>query len=65
MGFPYVKSVDNNADKQSSWDRVFCDRKTDNANVNWIIKRQVVIVQQIRLIHCAVIIVLFHWLCTA
>lgn len=39
MGFPYVKSVDNNADKQSSWDRVFCDRKTDNANVNWIIKK--------------------------
>ena len=27
------------ADKQSSWDRVFCDRKTDNANVNWIIKK--------------------------
>ena len=39
MGFPYVKSNENNADKQSSWDRVFCDRKTDNANVNWIIKK--------------------------
>ena len=39
MGFPYVSSADNNADKQSSWDRVFCDRKTDNANVNWIIKK--------------------------
>lgn len=39
LGFPYVSSADNNADKQSSWDRVFCDRKTDNANVKWIIKR--------------------------
>lgn len=39
LGFPYVKSDENNADKQSSWDRVFCDRKTDNANVNWIIKK--------------------------
>ncbi len=39
LGFPYVKSNENNADKQSSWDRVFCDRKTDNANVNWIIKK--------------------------
>ena len=39
MGFPYVKSNENNADKQSSWDRVFCDRKTDNANVKWIIKK--------------------------
>ena len=39
MGFPYVKPNENNADKQSSWDRVFCDRKTDNANVNWIIKK--------------------------
>ena len=39
LGFPYVSSADNNADKQSSWDRVFCDRKTDNANVNWIIKK--------------------------
>ena len=39
LGFPYVSSADNNADKQSSWDRVFCDRKTDNANVKWIIKK--------------------------
>lgn len=39
MGFPYVKSNENNADKQSSWDRVFCDRKTENANVKWIIKQ--------------------------
>ena len=39
MGFPYVSSADNNPDKQPSWDRVFCDRKTDNANVNWIIKK--------------------------
>lgn len=39
LGFPYVASDEDNADKQSSWDRVFCDRKTDNANVNWIIKK--------------------------
>jgi len=39
LGFPYVSSADNNPDKQPSWDRVFCDRKTDNANVNWIIKK--------------------------
>lgn len=39
MGFPYVKSDENIPDKQSSWDRIFCDRKTDNANVNWIIKK--------------------------
>lgn len=39
MGFPYVTSADNNDDKQPSWDRVFCDRKTNNANVNWIIKK--------------------------
>lgn len=39
LGFPFVSSADNNADKQSSWDRVFCDRKTDNANVKWIIKK--------------------------
>lgn len=39
LGFPYVKSVNNNADKQPSWDRIFCDRKPDNANVNWIIKK--------------------------
>lgn len=39
LGFPYVSSADNNADKQSSWDRIFCDRNTTNANVNWIIKK--------------------------
>ena len=39
LGFPYVKSDEQTADKQSSWDRVFCDRKTDNANVKWIIKK--------------------------
>ena len=39
LGFPYVKSNENIPDKQSSWDRIFCDRKTDNANVNWIIKK--------------------------
>ena len=39
LGFPYVKSDENNADKQSSWDRIFCDRNTANANVNWIIKK--------------------------
>lgn len=39
LGFPYVASDEDNADKQPSWDRVFCDRKTDNANVNWIIKK--------------------------
>lgn len=39
LGFPYVKSANNNADKQPSWDRVFCDRKPENANVKWIIKQ--------------------------
>lgn len=39
LGFPYVSSADTIPDKQPSWDRVFCDRKTDNANVNWIIKK--------------------------
>ena len=39
LGFPYVKSDEQTTDKQSSWDRVFCDRKTDNANVKWIIKK--------------------------
>lgn len=39
LGFPYVKSDEQTDDKQSSWDRIFCDRKTDNANVNWIIKK--------------------------
>jgi len=39
LGFPYVKSTDNSADKRSSWDRVFCDRNIGNANVNWIIKK--------------------------
>ena len=39
LGFPYVKSVNNIPDKQPSWDRIFCDRKPENANVNWIIKK--------------------------
>lgn len=39
LGFPYVKSDEQTDDKQSSWDRVFSDRKTDNANVKWIIKK--------------------------
>lgn len=39
LGFPYVKSDENNTDKQSSWDRIFCDRTTGNANVKWIIKK--------------------------
>ncbi len=39
LGFPYVKSDEQTADKQSSWDRVFCDRKPENANVKWIIKK--------------------------
>lgn len=39
LGFPYVKSDEQTDDKQSSWDRIFCDRKTNNANVNWIIKK--------------------------
>lgn len=39
LGFPYVSSADNIPDKKSSWDRVFCDRTTENANVKWIIKR--------------------------
>lgn len=39
LGFPYVTSADNNDDKQSSWDRVFCDRMPENANVKWIIKK--------------------------
>lgn len=39
LGFPYVKSVNNIPDKQPSWDRVFCDRKPENANVKWIIKQ--------------------------
>lgn len=38
LGFPYVKTSDNTVDRQSSWDRVFCDRKIGNANLNWIIK---------------------------
>ena len=38
LGFPYVKSDETGADKQSNWDRVFCDRTTNNANVHWIIK---------------------------
>ncbi|VTY08133.1 Uncharacterised protein [Prevotella melaninogenica] len=39
LGFPYVKSVNNIPDKQPSWDRIFCDRKPENANVKWIIKQ--------------------------
>ncbi len=39
MGFPYVTAKNKNSDKQPSWDRVFCDRKPDNANVKWIIKQ--------------------------
>lgn len=39
LGFPFVTAKNNIPDKQSSWDRIFCDRKTDNANVNWIIKK--------------------------
>lgn len=39
LGFPYVASGEDTDDKQSSWDRIFCDRKTDNANVKWIIKQ--------------------------
>lgn len=38
LGFPYVKSDETGADKQSNWDRIFCDRTTNNANVHWIIK---------------------------
>ena len=39
LGFPYVSSADTIPDKQPSWDRIFCDRNTTNANVNWIIKK--------------------------
>lgn len=39
LGFPYVSSADTIPDKQPSWDRVFCDRMPDNANVKWIIKQ--------------------------
>lgn len=39
LGFPFVKANEDNADKRPNWNRVFCDRKTDNANVNWIIKK--------------------------
>lgn len=39
LGFPYVTAKNKNSDKQPSWDRVFCDRKPDNANVKWIIKQ--------------------------
>ena len=38
LGFPYVKSGEDNTDQQSSWDRIFCDRTINNANVKWIIK---------------------------
>lgn len=39
LGFPYVSSADTIPDKQPSWDRVFCDRMPENANVKWIIKQ--------------------------
>lgn len=39
LGFPFVKANEDNTDKRPNWNRVFCDRKTDNANVNWIIKK--------------------------
>ena len=39
LGFPFVTLSDNKPDKQPNWDRVFCDRMPDNANVNWIIKK--------------------------
>ena len=39
LGFPFVSLSDNKPDKQPNWDRVFCDRMPDNANVNWIIKK--------------------------
>lgn len=39
LGFPFVSLSDNKPDKQPNWDRVFCDRMPDNANVKWIIKK--------------------------
>lgn len=39
LGFPFVTAKNKNSDKQPSWDRIFCDRMPDNANVNWIIKQ--------------------------
>lgn len=39
LGFPFVTAKNNIPDKQPSWDRVFCDRKPENANVKWIIKQ--------------------------
>lgn len=38
LGFPHVHAGDEVADKQSSWDRVFCDRISTNAYVDWTIK---------------------------
>ena len=38
LGFPYVLAGDEVPDKQSSWDRVFCDRISTNAYVDWTIK---------------------------
>lgn len=39
LGFPFVKAKNKNTDQQPNWDRVFCDRKPENANVNWIINK--------------------------
>ena len=39
LGFPFVKANEDNADKRPNWNRVFCDRKPENANVKWIIKQ--------------------------
>lgn len=39
LGFPFVTAKNKIPDKQPSWDRIFCDRETNNANVNWIIKK--------------------------
>ena len=38
LGFPHVKAGDEVPDKQSSWDRVFCDRISTNAYIDWTIK---------------------------
>mgnify|MGYP006916562351 FL=1 len=38
LGFPHVHAGDEVPDKQSSWDRVFCDRVSTNAYVDWTIK---------------------------
>ena len=41
IGFPHVLPGDINPDKQSSWDRVFCDRLTTNAYIDWTIEETV------------------------